>query len=131
MRATMAVLVALFSGGVAGCGSGGQGYGVGADASAGAAPDLLGTHCMNRGKCPPEHPPREHDFCSEIANCGACGAACSGDHLATVECSNGVCTGICAPGYADCNGTKQSDGCETVGMCPPPSDGGADAGLHD
>jgi hypothetical protein len=33
--------------------------------------------------------------------------------MATVACGAGVCDGTCAAGYADCDGNKQSNGCET------------------
>ena len=47
------------------------------------------------------------------ANCGACGTVCSDNNVATVTCAGGKCTGACKPGFADCNGNKQLDGCET------------------
>ena len=47
----------------------------------------------------------------DVSNCGACGRACSVPN-ASPSCTNGVCgIGMCAPGYADCNGDP-ADGCE-------------------
>jgi formylglycine-generating enzyme required for sulfatase activity len=57
---------------------------------------------------------------TDVANCGGCGVACSANHMNAVSCDNGVCDGACAPGYSDCNGDKQGDGCETPGPCTPP-----------
>ncbi|MGE0322972.1 MAG: hypothetical protein AB7S68_11750 [Polyangiaceae bacterium] len=51
-------------------------------------------------------------FTDDVDNCGSCGAACSGNHV-TRACSGGQCVGACDSGYADCNGNKRSDGCET------------------
>ena len=65
------------------------------------------------------------DLRTDVANCGACGAACSLDN-ATPTCSEGVCrVAECDEGYADCNGDV-IDGCETdlsdpslCGACGP------------
>ncbi|MDB6019042.1 MAG: hypothetical protein JWR19_3531 [Pedosphaera sp.] len=46
-------------------------------------------------------------------NCGNCGTVCSSSHIAIQSCASGVCNGACTAGFADCNGNKQSDGCET------------------
>jgi hypothetical protein len=46
-------------------------------------------------------------------NCSQCGKACSHNNMGTVTCNGGVCNGTCAAGYDDCNGNKQTDGCET------------------
>ncbi|MGI9020451.1 MAG: hypothetical protein ACR2G3_07060 [Solirubrobacterales bacterium] len=45
-------------------------------------------------------------------NCGACGQACSANNMTSVTCSGGVCTGVCSPGFGDCNANKLTDGCE-------------------
>lgn len=42
--------------------------------------------------------------------------ACSTNHL-QLACSAGSCDGTCAPGYNDCDGNKQANGCETQGAC--------------
>ena len=48
-----------------------------------------------------------------VLNCGACGTSCSTNNV-TPACSAGSCNaGVCAHGWDDCNGNKQSDGCET------------------
>lgn len=45
-------------------------------------------------------------------NCGVCGRVCSFPNASAV-CVNGNCAiGVCAPGFADCNGVL-ADGCET------------------
>src|SRR5207302_585269 len=46
------------------------------------------------------------------ASCGACGAACSQNNI-NASCGGGQCSGSCFAGFADCNGDKRSDGCET------------------
>ena len=45
-------------------------------------------------------------------NCGACGTVCSSANMASRTCGGGACNGACTAGFADCNGNKQSDGCE-------------------
>lgn len=49
---------------------------------------------------------------SDVDNCGGCGMACSSNHMATRTCTAGACNGTCATGFADCNGSKLTDGCE-------------------
>ncbi len=48
----------------------------------------------------------------DINNCGGCGIVCSASHV-TQSCASGVCNGACIGFFADCNGNKQTDGCET------------------
>lgn len=56
-------------------------------------------------------------------HCGACGAACSWNHTVP-SCSGGSCAaGVCEPNWGDCNGNKQTDGCET-GLTTPTNCGG-------
>jgi hypothetical protein len=52
------------------------------------------------------------DMSSNVANCGACGTACSANNIATVTCTAGVCDGTCNPGFADCDMNEQTNGCE-------------------
>lgn len=55
----------------------------------------------------------EASLTSSISSCGGCGMACSANHV-TPACSGGSCSGgVCAAGWADCNGNKQADGCES------------------
>ena len=56
----------------------------------------------------------ETSLTNDVANCGGCDAACSDQHVASKVCTMGECTGPCAPGFGDCNGDKQKDGCETA-----------------
>ncbi len=49
---------------------------------------------------------------SSLANCGACGAACSLNNI-TPACGAGTCNGACNAGFGDCNANKLTDGCET------------------
>jgi len=49
---------------------------------------------------------------NDPSNCGGCGAVCSNNHMQTLSCSSGVCSGICQPGFADCDGNKRANGCE-------------------
>ncbi len=46
-------------------------------------------------------------------NCGACARACSASNVTGSACTAGACSGTCAAGYGNCNGTLQTDGCET------------------
>jgi len=55
----------------------------------------------------------ETNVAIDANNCGACGAACSGNHVTTRVCQAGSCTSSCANGYGDCNSDKRTDGCET------------------
>src|SRR5262249_40287544 len=55
----------------------------------------------------------ETDLATDPANCGACQASCSTNHIATPTCTDGVCSGICEPAFGDCNADKRTDGCET------------------
>lgn len=54
----------------------------------------------------------ETNVASDPMHCGACGVACSNDNI-SAACTAGVCAGACAAGFADCNGDKLADGCET------------------
>jgi hypothetical protein len=47
-------------------------------------------------------------------NCGGCGVVCSSNNIFSRTCSNGVCNGTCSGGAVDCNGNKQTDGCEII-----------------
>jgi hypothetical protein len=42
-----------------------------------------------------------------------CGLVCSTNHVDPV-CAGGACGGTCHAGFADCNGDRQRDGCETA-----------------
>jgi hypothetical protein len=50
---------------------------------------------------------------NSVSNCGGCGQACSSSHVPSPSCSNNVCNGACQAGYADCDGDKLTNGCET------------------
>jgi hypothetical protein len=54
----------------------------------------------------------ETQIASDVENCGGCGLACSNRHV-KASCSSGQCDGACAPNFADCNGDKLADGCES------------------
>lgn len=51
------------------------------------------------------------DITSDPTNCGGCGRFCVGNEQAPAICTNGVCSLMCPPGTADCNGVVE-DGCE-------------------
>ncbi len=53
----------------------------------------------------------ESDLRTDANNCGACATVCSAAHIKQV-CAASACSGDCATGFADCNGNKQTDGCE-------------------
>jgi hypothetical protein len=67
----------------------------------------------------------EVDTTRDLANCGACGTACSPRTNATAACSAGACAYTCSAGFADCDGDP-SNGCEVAlatdpahcGTCP-------------
>jgi hypothetical protein len=66
--------------------------------------DCVTGHCCS-GVC--------RDFKTDVTNCGFCNNVCSSNNMATVTCSGGACNGTCAAGYADCDATKLTNGCET------------------
>jgi hypothetical protein len=49
-----------------------------------------------------------------VTSCGACGRPCASANVATLECTNGVCSSSCVPGFANCRRpmTGADDGCE-------------------
>lgn len=53
------------------------------------------------------------DLSRDPANCGSCGHQCPGinSESGSPGCEGGVCTYVCTPGYANCNG-RLVDGCE-------------------
>lgn len=56
---------------------------------------------------------------SDAANCGGCGLVCSTQNVPAPSCSGGVCDGGCDGAFADCNGNKLTDGCETDTLSSP------------
>jgi len=66
------------------------------------------------------------DTSSDADHCGACGAACSLQHVAA-ECNAGECVGACAAPYLDCNGDKRRDGCEIDSDADPEHCGDCEA----
>jgi hypothetical protein len=66
----------------------------------------------------------ETDIASNPSNCGTCGRVCSGNHVPTPTCGGGTCNGACeSGGWTDCNGNKQTDGCEINILTSPDSCG--------
>ncbi|MFI5297912.1 MAG: FG-GAP-like repeat-containing protein [Polyangiales bacterium] len=86
---------------------------------------LTGNACSSGlcvGRCSPGFADCDHSLATngcetptsaDPENCGGCGVICSGSNIVTVSCADGSCNGACAPNWADCNGNKQTDGCET------------------
>jgi len=66
----------------------------------------------------------EVNVMTSVANCGACGAVCSNNHIVSPSCSGGLCSGACVAGFADCNNNKQIDGCEINVTNDPANCGG-------
>ena len=66
----------------------------------------------------------EIDTGTDVAHCGACGAGCSTDHVPAPACTGGACSGACEPGWVDCDGDKQANGCETDTAADPGNCGG-------
>ena len=62
-------------------------------------------------------------FESDVDNCGACVSRCSTNHI-RATCTSGSCFGECEGGFADCNGSKRADGCETAVADNPQNCGG-------
>ena len=54
----------------------------------------------------------EADLSTDPDHCGACGDACSGEHMATRTCGDGLCNGACEADFGDCNQDLRGDGCE-------------------
>jgi hypothetical protein len=77
----------------------------------------------------------ESDSRSDVENCGGCAVACSTNHVKPL-CSASTCGGGCEGGFADCNGNKQTDGCEintltdakNCGSCGKPCPAGQSCG---
>ena len=65
----------------------------------------------------------ESDSRTDAKNCGGCGVACSTNHLKPT-CAAGACGGACENGFSDCNGNKQTDGCEVDTNNDPKNCGG-------
>jgi hypothetical protein len=71
------------------------------------------------------------DWTYNPSHCGGCGLACSSNHIAQPYCFNGTCSGACDTGYVDCNGNKQTDGCESNPVTDAANCGGCSvAGDH-
>lgn len=71
-----------------------------------------------RGDC--DHDPSngcEVDLQTDMANCGACAAAC-GSANATAACTAGACQISCAAGFGNCDGDA-ANGCETDLLTDP------------
>ena len=72
--------------------------------------------------CPTGHTDCNHDMRSDGCevftggdpdNCGGCSVVCSATNVAIRGCAEGKCGGTCSAGYADCNGTASTTGCQT------------------
>jgi hypothetical protein len=50
-------------------------------------------------------------------NCGTCGTSCSNSNIPAPACISGTCGGHCADGFVDCDGNRQTNGCETATSC--------------
>lgn len=86
----------------------------------------------NRGNCNRPLAPGADDGCeadlsTNPDNCGACGRACSNDHVSTRTCSGSLCTSTCQAGYGNCQlppGALADDGCEANLNTSPDNCGG-------
>ncbi|MBK7581929.1 MAG: hypothetical protein IPI67_17195 [Myxococcales bacterium] len=85
------------SGGTA-TGGGGQTGGSGGSAQCGQNQTLCDGVCVNTS--------------NDLANCGACGQACSDPVNGKASCSSGACGVKCSAPYADCDGDL-TNGCES------------------
>jgi hypothetical protein len=65
----------------------------------------------------------ETNTAGDVNNCGACARVCSSNHV-TPSCGSSTCNGACQGGYSDCNGNKQTDGCESDTLLDPNNCGG-------
>ncbi|MBI5478167.1 MAG: choice-of-anchor D domain-containing protein [Deltaproteobacteria bacterium] len=54
----------------------------------------------------------ESELAIDPNNCSQCGMSCSNNHMATRTCGGGICNGTCAANYDDCDGNRQTNGCE-------------------
>jgi hypothetical protein len=63
-------------------------------------------------------------------NCGGCGVVCSANNMQTRTCVGGVCSGQCAAGFADCDGNKQTNGCEVNTQTDADNCGGCGASYQ-
>ena len=60
---------------------------------------------------------------TDVKNCGGCGVQCSANNIMP-SCMNGMCNGMCSMGFSDCNGNRQTDGCESQIVSDPKNCGG-------
>ncbi|MCC6214487.1 MAG: hypothetical protein IT376_06435 [Polyangiaceae bacterium] len=91
----------------------------------------VGTRACSGGLCAPlcsapwldcsqPAPPAADDGCelnggADVANCGACGRACSSTNTATRRCTAGACDSTCTAGWGNCgqpSAPSVDDGCE-------------------
>lgn len=100
------------NGGSGGQTGGGGGSGVGGGNTTGGSGG--GTGGSGGGSCPIA---TCNGLCvdtrTDPQHCSSCGVVCEAVANGTDPCVAGRCTIQCAPGYADCNGTR-GDGCEAV-----------------
>jgi hypothetical protein len=62
-------------------------------------------------------------------NCGSCGTSCSSSNIVSRVCNGGSCTGACVANYADCDGNKQTNGCEVSLLTDATNCGGCGQGC--
>jgi hypothetical protein len=82
--------------------------------------DLAGPRCSLLADCPATTPTCCTGVCTttdgDPLHCGDCGRACSSANVATASCGSGLCTPVCAAGFADCTQPAfpaPDDGCES------------------
>jgi len=61
------------------------------------------------------------NYMTDLANCGACGRACSAGPNQTAACAAGACTATCAAGFVDADGMA-ANGCECNAAAPDAPD---------
>jgi len=62
---------------------------------------------------------------NDLGHCGGCNVRCSVDHVVGAACVAAMCSGTCAPGFADCNADLTRDGCEVDLLGKDPQNCGA------
>lgn len=76
---------------------------------------LSGYASCNQPAAPAADDGCEQDVRFDVANCGACGRACSAANTTSISCSNGRCDSLCASGFGNCGqplAPAADDGCE-------------------
>ncbi len=74
------------------------------------------TYAVCSGKAPKAGEACAVNLGTDVQNCGACGAQCKptvNETSVNSSCKNSSCVFACKPGFLDCDGNQNQNGCET------------------